>query len=46
MALNYCESCNLLEGETKEDNEGHLECAECGDLIQHIREHDDHDMER
>jgi len=35
-----------MEGSTKEDEEGNLECTECGELIIFIPDHDDLDMER
>jgi hypothetical protein len=46
MGLSYCEGCHQLEGKTKEDDEGNIECAYCGDLIINVPEHDDYDMER
>lgn len=44
--LTYCESCQAIEGETREDDDGNTECAYCGELISGIPEHDDYDMER
>jgi len=46
MGLNYCEGCHEIEGDVNEDEYGNLECAECGELIKRIPEHDDYDMER
>lgn len=46
MGLNFCEGCQQIEGEIREDENGNLECAECGELIRCIPEHDDLDMER
>ena len=44
--MNYCEGCRIKEGDTKEDEEGNLECAECGELIVFLPENDDWDMDR
>lgn len=46
MSLTYCESCNQLEGKTKETEDGDTVCAECEELTTRIPEHDDYDMER
>lgn len=46
MGLTYCEGCSLTEGEVKEDEDGNVECAECGEMIEFLPEHDDYDMER
>lgn len=45
MGLTYCESCQQLEGDTKE-LEGVTVCAECDEETVRVPEHDDGDMER
>lgn len=39
--MTYCEGCHLLEGKTQENEEGVIECAECGDEVTRVPEHDD-----
>jgi hypothetical protein len=52
MALKWCESCQQLEPKTmlaRDDEEtktSELVCAECGEPVTNVPEHDDGDMER
>lgn len=43
--MNYCESCQQLEGNTVENEDGETICAECDEPITRVPEHD-HDVER
>lgn len=45
MALTYCETCGELEGATRQEDE-EIVCAECGEIVELIPEHDDYDMDR
>ena len=41
MSLTYCEGCHQLEGDTVECEEsGETACAECGELVTRVPEHD------
>lgn len=43
MSLSYCESCQALEGDTRETDDGVVECEACGDEVTRVPEHDDGD---
>lgn len=49
MGLHYCENCQQLEGDVIITDDGFGEeacCAECGEPVRSVPEHDDGDMER
>ena len=45
--MNYCESCQQIEGDVETDEDGETVCKECGEPITRLREAlDDYEMER